>query len=177
VPGERIGQVIGVECAPFAAQAQLDATVHRLTTRLYAFIECIAVGIQLFEAKLEQQVELYVVAVNDMHAARRAAGKQVPAVVEIERNQVELPLVVIIERPVKALSEPQAAAEGSCAGRGIEKRYFGNFLAGIRRRRDQRAERHEPGFRAISETGGFVLHRFIQRMIKQGLLPWDWYHS
>ncbi len=74
-----------------------------------------------------------------MKAARRSARKKVFALVQVQRDQIDLSLILIIAGEVGALAQSKAATERSRALGRMEERDFGNFLRvrGTRSTQDQ----------------------------------------
>jgi hypothetical protein len=74
--------------------------------------------------------------VDDVHAACCAAEEQVFAVVEIQRHEIVLTLIaIVIERQVQIVPQPHTATKRGGAFGRMKKRYFGDFVLRVNRKR------------------------------------------
>ncbi len=140
---QRVSQPIGRQLAPGLGNAELDAGIERLAAFLETLVKLVAIGIELLEAIARHDIELVVVVVHDVNAARGAAGEEVLAFVQVQRDEVEVTMVVVVGCEVRILAEAQAAAEAGAASRLVPERNLGNFLR-LRQRDCQKQTKNGP---------------------------------
>ena len=108
-----------------------------------AFLKVGEMRIELLEPIAAQQVDFESVRVEQVNAASGTAEKEILAVIEIQRHQVVLPLVLVVRRNVEILAQAQAATERRGALRGVEERNFRDLILGAGRAREQRCREYE----------------------------------
>jgi hypothetical protein len=87
-----------------------------------------------------------------VNATRSATEEDVPAVVKIQRDQVVLPLVLVVRRDVQVLPQAQAATQRCGAFGRVEERDFRDFI--LRKHRDD-----DDGYPTSSCLESFVFQR------------------
>lgn len=139
VSAKRIVKPGRLEFAPMTAHSHLCAAIDRLFASLDAFVKCAVVRIEIVETNARQQIEFNRTFVEDMHAGRRAAGKNVLSVVQEQRDQIDRPVVDVVGRLIDIPPDMQCATERRAAGRPVGKSKVGYLLSGKRRCRDDQA--------------------------------------
>ena len=93
---QRIRHVIESKFTPGLSENQFNARVERLVALLHTCVESVASRLQTGEAVATIQVGLEDFVAIQMNAAGDATHEEVLAVIEIERNQIQLFLVIVV---------------------------------------------------------------------------------
>ena len=93
-----------------------------------SLVENVAFGIKTLKTVATNKAQFERVIVDDMHPAHCSPEEKVSTFIQIQGNQVELPLILVIGRQVHVLSQSNATAKRCGALRCIKQRDLGNIL-------------------------------------------------
>ena len=130
---ERVGYPVEAQFPPLAANREFETGIQRLFAFFETGVKGITVGIQFLKAITRIQVEFECIILDEMDATRGTPREQILAVVKIQGHEIQLALVLVIGREVRALAESQSATQRRGALGRMPERDFRNLL-GVRTR-------------------------------------------
>ena len=116
----------------FSSGIQAGAKNYSMIIFFKAFVIGMTIRVEFLEAITRVQVKLKRIIARNVNTARRSSRKQVFAFIQIQWNEIGLPLIFAISGEIRALTKSNSATKCSGARWRIEEWNLCDFLRGHR---------------------------------------------